>query len=51
MPVLLMLGAEGIAVGMSTTILPHNFIELLQAQSPSSRTKSTRLPPTSCREG
>ena len=31
-PVLFMLGAEGIAVGMSTTILPHNFIELLQAQ-------------------
>jgi topoisomerase-4 subunit A len=31
-PVLLMLGAEGIAVGMSTTILPHNFVELLQAQ-------------------
>jgi topoisomerase IV subunit A len=31
-PVLLMLGAEGIAVGMSTTILPHNFIELLTAQ-------------------
>jgi topoisomerase-4 subunit A len=31
-PALLMLGAEGIAVGMSTTILPHNFIELLQAQ-------------------
>ncbi len=31
-PVLLMLGAEGIAVGMSTTILPHNFIELLRAQ-------------------
>ena len=31
-PVLLMLGAEGIAVGMSTTILPHNFIELLEAQ-------------------
>ncbi len=30
-PVLLMLGAEGIAVGMSTTILPHNFIELLEA--------------------
>ena len=27
-----MLGAEGIAVGMSTRILPHNFIELLQAQ-------------------
>jgi topoisomerase IV subunit A len=31
-PVLLMLGADGIAVGMSTTILPHNFIELLHAQ-------------------
>lgn len=31
-PVLLMLGADGIAVGMATTILPHNFIELLQAQ-------------------
>ncbi len=30
-PVLLMLGGEGIAVGMSTTILPHNFPELLQA--------------------
>ncbi len=31
-PSLLMLGAEGIAVGMSTRILPHNFCELLQAQ-------------------
>jgi len=31
-PVLLMMGADGIAVGMSTTILPHNFIELLEAQ-------------------
>jgi len=30
-PVLLMLGAEGIAVGMATTILPHNFPELLRA--------------------
>ena len=27
-----MLGAEGIAVGLSTSILPHNFIELLEAQ-------------------
>src|SRR5688500_6102361 len=27
-----MLGAEGIAVGLSCRILPHNFIELLQAQ-------------------
>jgi topoisomerase IV subunit A len=32
LPLLLMLGAEGIAVGMSARILPHNFIELLQAQ-------------------
>ncbi|MBA3847069.1 MAG: DNA topoisomerase IV subunit A [Planctomycetes bacterium] len=31
-PVTLMLGTEGIAVGMATTILPHNFGELLQAQ-------------------
>ena len=27
-----MLGAEGIAVGLSTAVLPHNFIELLEAQ-------------------
>jgi len=32
LPLLLMLGAEGIAVGLSTRILPHNFIELLEAQ-------------------
>jgi len=32
LPVLLMQGAEGIAVGMSTRILPHNFVELLEAQ-------------------
>jgi topoisomerase-4 subunit A len=32
LPLLLMLGAEGIAVGMSTRILPHNFIELIEAQ-------------------
>jgi topoisomerase-4 subunit A len=31
-PLLLMQGAEGIAVGLSTKILPHNFIELLEAQ-------------------
>jgi len=31
-PVLLAQGAEGIAVGMATRIMPHNFIELLQAQ-------------------
>jgi topoisomerase-4 subunit A len=32
LPLLLMLGAEGIAVGISTRILPHNFAELLEAQ-------------------
>ena len=31
-PLLLMMGAEGIAVGMATKIMPHNFCELLQAQ-------------------
>ncbi|MGB5321755.1 DNA gyrase/topoisomerase IV subunit A, partial [Lutimonas sp.] len=30
-PLLLAQGAEGIAVGLSTKILPHNFIELIQA--------------------
>ena len=29
---MLMLGADGIAVGLSTSILPHNFIELLEAE-------------------
>ena len=32
LPLLLMLGTEGIAVGLSAKILPHNFPELLQAQ-------------------
>ena len=31
-PVVLVLGAEGIAVGMATRILPHNPIEVIQAQ-------------------
>lgn len=31
-PLLLMQGSEGIAVGMATKILPHNFQELLQAE-------------------
>ena len=30
-PVVLSQGAEGIAVGMSTRILPHNFVEVLDA--------------------
>jgi topoisomerase IV subunit A len=32
LPVVLMLGTEGIAVGMATTILPHNLKELLEAE-------------------
>ena len=32
LPVVLMTGAEGIAVGMSTRILPHNLPEIWQAQ-------------------
>ena len=32
LPLLLLLGAEGIAVGMATKIMPHNFRELLQCQ-------------------
>lgn len=31
-PLILMLGADGIAVGMATRILPHNFSELLEAE-------------------
>ena len=31
-PVLLLQGADGIAVGMATKIMPHNFCELLEAQ-------------------
>jgi len=31
-PLLLIQGSEGIAVGMATHILPHNFVELLEAE-------------------
>lgn len=31
-PLLLMQGTDGIAVGMATYILPHNFVELLEAE-------------------
>jgi topoisomerase-4 subunit A len=31
-PAVLIMGAEGIAVGMSTKILPHNIIEVLEAE-------------------
>src|SRR5260370_37353604 len=32
LPLLLMLGSERIAVGLSTRLMPHNFIELINAQ-------------------
>ncbi len=44
-PVVLLLGAEGIAVGMSTKILPHNFAEVLDALSDALRGKSRTLYP------
>jgi topoisomerase-4 subunit A len=44
-PGLLLLGAEGIAVGMTTRIMPHNFNELLQAQIAILRNRPFRLYP------
>jgi topoisomerase-4 subunit A len=32
LPVMLVMGAEGIAVGMSTKILPHNILEVIEAE-------------------
>jgi topoisomerase-4 subunit A len=45
LPLLLMLGAEGIAVGISTRVLPHNFAELLEAQIAVLNNKPFRLQP------
>jgi topoisomerase-4 subunit A len=45
LPALLLLGAEGIAVGMTTHIMPHNFNELLQAQIAILRNRPFRLFP------
>ncbi len=44
-PLLLAQGAEGIAVGLSTKILPHNFIELCDATIKTLRGKSFELFP------
>lgn len=44
-PLLLAQGAEGIAVGLSTKILPHNFIELCDASIKALRGKSFELFP------
>ncbi len=44
-PLILMLGAEGIAVGMATKIMPHNFCELLEAQKSVLRGEEIELYP------
>ena len=44
-PVVLIQGAEGIAVGMSTRILPHNFGEVLEAVKQALRGKKVELYP------
>jgi topoisomerase-4 subunit A len=44
-PLLLAMGAEGIAVGLTTRILPHNFIELLEAQKAHLRGEEFKLYP------
>jgi topoisomerase-4 subunit A len=44
-PVILAIGAEGIAVGMSTKILPHNLVEVLQAEKACLEGKSFQLYP------
>lgn len=44
-PLLLAQGVEGIAVGLSTKILPHNFIELCEASIDILRGKKTQIMP------
>jgi len=44
-PLLLATGAEGIAVGLTTKILPHNIVELLEAQKAYFRKEDFRLYP------
>jgi topoisomerase-4 subunit A len=44
-PLLLLLGAEGIAVGMATKIMPHNFRELLRAQKKILKGRSVTIYP------
>jgi topoisomerase-4 subunit A len=45
LPVVLIMGAEGIAVGMSTKILPHNILEVLEAEKACLLGKKFRLYP------
>lgn len=44
-PLLLAQGAEGIAVGLSTRILPHNFVELIKASIKLLQGKKAKLYP------
>ena len=44
-PVVVIQGASGIAVGMKTDILPHNFIEVLNAQAAALRGEKVMLYP------
>jgi topoisomerase-4 subunit A len=44
-PVVLIQGAEGIAVGMATHILPHNFVEVLEAVKARLKGKKSTLYP------
>jgi topoisomerase-4 subunit A len=50
-PLLLLMGAEGIAVGMATKILPHNFCELLEAQKAILRNEEFTLYPDFIQKG
>ncbi len=50
-PMLLLLGAEGIAVGMATKIMPHNFQELLQSQKNILQEKEIALYPDFIKKG
>ena len=45
LPVVLLIGAEGIAVGMSTKILPHNIREIIEAEKDCLSGKSFTLYP------
>src|SRR6187399_2616186 len=44
-PLLLAQGVEGIAVGLSTKILPHNFCELIKASIDNLKGKTTKIYP------
>ena len=51
LPVSLLFGAEGIAVGMSTRILPHNFNEVIDAQIAFLKNQPFKLLPDFLRGG